>query len=166
MKKYLGAVVVAVFLLAVMGAEAQDAFPAFSTKSLTGEQVTNSIFAEKKLTMLNFWATWCPPCLDEMPDLGRLARTMPDGSQLIGVLIDVEDQESIDEAQEILKETKADFLQILPVEEMNFFLRSVTAIPTTIFVDSQGKIVGSPLIGSRSEAAYRAAVEAALKSLQ
>jgi thiol-disulfide isomerase/thioredoxin len=172
MRKYLWAAVAAALLLAMgigYGAKtsaAQGAFPAFSTLDLDGRQVTSSVFAEKKLTMLNFWATWCPPCLSEMPDLGRLGRTMPEGSQLIGVLMDADDEESIDEAQGILEEAKADFPQIVPVREMASFLRSVSAIPTTIFVDSQGQIVGKPLVGSRSEAAYRAAIEDALQSLR
>ncbi|MDR2137666.1 MAG: TlpA family protein disulfide reductase [Synergistaceae bacterium] len=170
MKKYLWAIVAAGFLMVLgirYGAEAQDSFPAFSTRSLDGKRVTNGIFTEKKLTVLNFWATWCSPCLEEMPDLGRLGRTMPEGSQLIGVLIDgYDDEESLNEAREILEETQADFLQIMPAEAMSPILKTVTAIPTTIFVDSQGRIVGKPLVGSRSEAAYREAVAATLKSLK
>jgi thiol-disulfide isomerase/thioredoxin len=172
MKKFLGlcvCVLAGIFLVLGFryGAEAQDVFPAFSTQSLDGEEVTDAVFADKKLTMLNFWATWCPPCLDEMADLGRLGRDMPEGSQLIGVLIDgYDDEESLDEARDIVKTAKADFLQILPVAEMGSFLKNVTAIPTTIFVDSRGGIVGKPLVGTRSEAAYREAAEAALKPLR
>jgi thiol-disulfide isomerase/thioredoxin len=147
-----------------------DIFPAFSSQNLEGEAVSNAAFADKKLTMVNIWTTWCPPCVNEMPDLGSLGRSMPEGSQLVGIVLDVEDpqedSETIDDAKDILKESKADFLQILPVDAMEPVLDKVAAIPTTIFVDSQGKIVGRVLVGSRSEEAYRSEIEQILKSMK
>jgi thiol-disulfide isomerase/thioredoxin len=142
---------------------AAEVFPAFSAQSLKDETVTNAIFADAKLTAVNIWATWCPPCLAEMPDLGRLGRSMPEGSQLVGIVLDAD--ESMEEAGAILTKAQADFLQILPVKEMNPVLSKVDAIPTTIFVDSQGNIVGAPLVGSRSEKAYRDEIEKRLKSM-
>jgi thiol-disulfide isomerase/thioredoxin len=138
---------------------AAEIFPAFSSRSVTGERVTNAIFADVKLTVVNIWATWCPPCRAEMPDLGLLGRSMPEGSRLVGIILDAEDAGAMADAEEIFTEAHADFLQILPVKEMDSVLREVVAIPTTIFVDSQGKIIGKPLVGSRSEKTYRAEIE-------
>jgi hypothetical protein len=101
----------------------------------------------------------------EMPDLGRLGRSMPEGSQLIGLVLDAEDSDTVDAAKTILTEAKADFTQILPVEALSAVTEEVFAIPTTIFVDSQGKIVGEPLVGSRSEKAYRSEIEKILKTM-
>jgi thiol-disulfide isomerase/thioredoxin len=155
---------VALFAVVFAGfSSAAEVFPAFSAKSLKGETVTNAVFADAKLTVINIWATWCPPCLAEMPDLGRMGRSMPKGSQLVGIILDAD--EAMKEAEEILAKTQADFLQILPVKEMGPVLGKVNAIPTTIFVDAQGNIVGEPLVGSRSEAAYRSEIEKRLKSL-
>ncbi|MDR1874001.1 MAG: TlpA family protein disulfide reductase [Synergistaceae bacterium] len=178
MKKKVFAVVVFVWaaLLAAGTANAAkapdmpDVFPAFSSQNLEGEPVTSALFADEKLTMVNIWTTWCPPCVNEMPDLGVLGRSMPEGSQLVGIVLDVEDPEedveALDDANKILRKSKANFLQILPVDAMEPVLGKVAAIPTTIFVNSQGKIVGRPLVGSRSEAAYRSEVEHILKSMQ
>jgi thiol-disulfide isomerase/thioredoxin len=154
-----------VTVIFVKFSSAAEVFPAFSSQSAKGALVTDAIFSDAKLTVINIWATWCSPCLDEMPDLGVLGRSMPKGSQLVGIILDAEDSGAVEEAEEILAKTRADFLQILPVKEMNPVLSKVTAIPTTVFVDSQGKIIGEPLVGSRSEKAYRGEIEKILKSL-
>jgi thiol-disulfide isomerase/thioredoxin len=144
---------------------AAEVFPSFSSQSSKGEAVTDAIFADSKLTVVNIWTTWCPPCREEMPDLGHLGRTMPEGSRLVGLILDADDSGALEEAEGILTRAKADFLQILPVQEMASVLKEVTAIPTTIFVDSQGRIVGVPLDGSRSEEAYRTEIEKILASM-
>jgi thiol-disulfide isomerase/thioredoxin len=79
-------------LLIAMSARMAGAeeFPKFSSEDLGGKAVANSIFACNKLTVANFWTIWCPPCIREMPDLGKLGRDMPAGTQLIGIAPDVE----------------------------------------------------------------------------
>jgi thiol-disulfide isomerase/thioredoxin len=153
------------FLLFGTGSAA-DVFPAFSTQDIDGNQVTNAIFADKKLTMVNMWTTWCPPCIGEMPDLGKLARSMPEGSQLVGIVLDAYDPGALDEAQKILSKAGATFPQFLPSDGMSLFLEKVEAIPTTVFVDADGKIVGQSLVGARSEKEYRSEIEKILKTIQ
>jgi thiol-disulfide isomerase/thioredoxin len=144
---------------------AAELFPAFSSRTLGGETVSNAIFADAKLTVINIWATWCPPCLAEIPDLGRLGHSMPEGSRLVGILFDAGESGAMDDAKKILADADADFVQIFPVEEMTSFLEGIDAIPTTIFVNARGEIVGEPLVGSRSEKDYRAAIEKILESM-
>ena len=45
--------------------------PSFTAKDLDGNTVTEEIFAEKDLTVVNIWGTFCPPCIAEMPELGE-----------------------------------------------------------------------------------------------
>ena len=163
-KKLLLLIIAVTILLTGTWSEAAR-FPDFSAKTLEGQDVTNDIFSEKKLTIINFWATWCPPCVGEMPDLGILGRSMPENTQLIGVLLDAKDKGATEKANEILRKAKADFPQLIPSSEMNAVLSGINAIPTTIFVDANGHIVGNPIVGSRSEEKYRTEIEKALKSM-
>jgi hypothetical protein len=101
-----------------------------------------------------------------MPDLGNLARNMPTGAKLVGILLDSDDPGAPAKARTILTRARADFPQILPSAEMRSILERVQAIPTTVFVDSKGQLVGEPIVGSRSEESYRKEIEARLRSLR
>lgn len=128
-----------------------EMFPAFTAKDLNGNTVTNEIFAQKKITVINIWGTFCPPCIGEMPELGEWARSMPGDVQLIGIVCDMEDESDAQtkaEAERILRQASADFVNLIPGEGINQYLRKVEAVPTTIFVDSTGKIIGEPVIGA------------------
>ena len=68
-------------------------FGTFSAKDLDGNEVTQEIFASNKLTMVNIWATFCGPCINEMPDLGELAAEYADkGVGIVGIPLDVTDE--------------------------------------------------------------------------
>jgi hypothetical protein len=90
---------------------------------------------------------------------------MPGESQLVGIILDADEPGALDAAQKILSRAGAEFPQILPTNDMSPVLETVEAIPTTIFVDAGGNIVGKPLVGSRSEKAYRSEIEKLLKAL-
>lgn len=131
--------------------EVQGNFPAFVARDINGNQVTNEIFAQKKLTVVNIWGTFCPPCIGEMPELGEWAHEMSSDVQLIGIVCDVRgdgDTNTINSAKKILNDSKADFVNIVPNAEIGTYLQDVEAVPTTIFVNSKGEIVGNPIIGA------------------
>lgn len=149
-------------------------FGTFTAKDLDGNEVTQDIFASNKLTMVNIWATFCGPCINEMPDLGELAAEYADkGVGIVGIPLDVTDEKgNIDsylynEAVDIVATTKAAYTHIVPVESM--FVRklaSVTAVPETIFVDSQGNQVGDCYYGARSKAQWTEIIEELLGEVQ
>ena len=131
--------------------QVKDKFPEFIAKDINGNQVSNEIFTQKKLTVVNIWGTFCPPCIGEMPELGKLAREMPSDVQIIGIVCDVrgnDDFNTINAAKKILEDANADFLNIVPNAEINTYLQNVDAVPTTIFVNSQGEVIGNPIIGA------------------
>jgi len=131
----------------------------FKTTDLDGNEITQEIFSNADLTMINIWATYCNPCLGEMPDLGVLAEEYADqGVQIIGILMDVYDQNwnvvqsQVDLAKEIIQETGADYLHLMPSTDLIYAkLRYVQAVPETIFVDKEGNLVGEPHLGARTK---------------
>ena len=137
--------------------------PAFTAKTITGETVTNEIFTAKKITVVNIWGTFCPPCIAEMPELGEMARNLPDNAQIIGFVCDASEESSqIKKAVQITKEANANFVNIIPDAQLMKFMENVEAVPTTIFVNSKGEVVGRAVIGADVEA-YKDELEKLLK---
>lgn len=125
--------------------------PTFTAKDLDGNTVTESIFSEKELTVVNIWGTFCNPCIGEMPELGAWAKDMPDNVQLIGLVVDIagdEDTEHHDLAVSITQSADADFTHIVANQDFIDILKDVYGVPTTMFVDKDGNIVGDPVVGA------------------
>lgn len=128
-----------------------SAFPSFTTTDLDGNTVTESIFGEKDLTVLNIWGTFCGPCIGEMPELGEWAKEMPDNVQIIGLIIDIngdEDTEHHDLAVDITQQAGADFTNLIANADFTPILKDVVGVPTTLFIDGEGNLVGDPVIGA------------------
>ncbi len=139
----------------------------FEAETLNGEIVDQTIFEDYDVTMVNVWATWCGPCINEMPDLAELHKSMlPEGTNMITILTDVPD--GVEVAKEIVNETGGEFTTLLANESLNGLLNTVTAIPTTVMVDSSGNIIGSPIVGappSNPAQMYLEAIENALAAV-
>jgi len=58
-------------------------FTNFETTLLTGETVTQDVFADYDMTVVNVWATWCNPCISEMPELAQLDEALPENVNII-----------------------------------------------------------------------------------
>lgn len=134
----------------------------FKTMDLDGNEVTESVFAEKEYTMVNLWGTFCPPCIAEMPDLQSLNESLPGNMQMIGLVSDLYYDEPSDqvreEALEILGSAGADYRNLMLWTEAGQLIGSFTSfVPTTFFVDAEGTIVGEPIIGADVEA-YKARI--------
>ena len=139
----------------------------FTAENLALESVDSSIFGEKDLTVLNVWGTFCGPCIQEMPELGEWQRNLPDNVQIIGLVADVagkEDADHIELANTILDKTNAHFTNIIPNNDFAELLSGVVGVPTTFFINKEGKIVGKPIVGAQVPK-YKAFVEEYLKTL-
>ena len=129
-----------------------NAFPAFTTTDLSGNTVTNEIFAGKDLTVVNIWGTYCGPCIDEMDELAAWSASMPENVQLVGLVSDLyslEDAETLEMAQLICESTGADnYLHLVTSADFYPLLNQVVGVPTTYFVDATGAVVGQPIVGA------------------
>ena len=142
-------------------------FANFGAMDLNGERRTAEIFADADLTMVNIWATYCTICLDEMPLLAELAQENAEkGLQVIGVVTDVTDMSGeisssqVELAKEIAEKTGADYPHLLLSEDLlQTEISQITGVPSTFFIDSQGEIVGSVILGGGSKEAWQAVID-------
>ena len=140
----------------------------FKTKTLEGAKIDSSIFKDSKLTMINIWATSCGPCIEEMPDIQKLYEEVKgEKINVIGLVSDTPDADNEELAKQILQKKGAKFTNIIPDESIkNNILKNIPGTPTTLFVDSEGNIVGEFITGSHSKEEYKKEIEARLKSIK
>ena len=90
-----------------------------------------------KVVLLNFWATWCPPCQREMPSLERL-RTKMAGRPL--EIVAISSAETPDEVNAYLSKMKLGFPVLLDTDSSNTRRWKVFALPTTFVLDAEGRV--------------------------
>lgn len=141
----------------------------FQSADLTGEAVDDSIFADYDLTMVNVWGTFCSPCIEEMPDIEELYEEMQSRNvNIIGVISDVgypvRDKEVYDEANRIVEDTGVTYQNILPDQSLQSkLLNRTTGVPTTVFVDREGNVIGKMVVGAQSKLEYQKMIEELLE---
>ncbi len=90
--------------------EAAPIYIAFEGIDLEGNAVSQEVFSQSKLTMVNVWATYCNPCLQEMPGLGELAAEYDtEEFQIIGIISDVREGERQELAESLIQQTGASY---------------------------------------------------------
>ncbi|MGI6433442.1 MAG: TlpA family protein disulfide reductase [Sphaerochaetaceae bacterium] len=145
----------------------------FWTLDLNGQEVSEAIFSPYKLTMVNIWATFCPVCRQELGDLQYLAtKLQPQGVQVVGIIADVNgaDQkalmESVALAMHITQGSGVTFTNLLPSEDLyDRILKSVQAVPQTLFVDSAGTIIGDLHVGAKKVEEWEKIIASTLQRL-
>ncbi len=157
------------------GAAAEDGlgslFAAAVLQDLDGNEVSlGELISGNKLTLLNIWGTFCGPCIQEMPDLGEIARSYADqGFGIVGLTCDILDEDGqvqsqvVQDARDILESTRAEY----PVLILNFELMEAAElmyVPTSYLVDAAGSIVDGPLVGSMSGEEWRALIDGYLSA--
>lgn len=141
----------------------------FEGKDIYNKNVTDAVFEDAKVTMVNIWGTFCGPCISEMPDLGKLNNEIKD-FQVVGIVIDSVNrkglpvQKTFEAAKTIAKQTGADYLHVIPDSKLqNGILSDVFAVPTTIFVDKNGNQIGETYTGSKTYSDWEKIIEDLLK---
>ena len=120
----------------------------FSLTTLTGDTLDQSVFSDNKLIMVNYWATWCGPCVGEIPDLVKISKEYADkGFVIVGVLTGDDD---IDGAKQFIADEGVSYPVILPEDIFLDYSTDIYAIPTTKFFDSTGKQIGVAVVGAKS----------------
>jgi thiol-disulfide isomerase/thioredoxin len=132
---------IALFLLSYCGGNPEQGNPdndfEFNLPDPNGEMHSMGDF-EGQILILNFWATWCPPCLEEVPKLNDLYKRYKNkGVQVVGIALD---KDSLDLVQPFVKENNISYRILLGNQEVLAGLRNFQGVPTTILFDQKGEI--------------------------
>lgn len=117
--------------------ELGDTAPNFKVTTDSGKTVTRDNF-DGKLLVLNFWATWCAPCLEELPSLDAFARKYADkGVTVLAVSVDRKQERY----RSLLAQAKPGFLTFWDPEGNIPVSYGTFMYPETYIIDKQGKVV-------------------------
>lgn len=110
--------------------------PSFSLGTLDSKKINLAMYAGEYV-LINFWATWCAPCIEELPDLNKLHDHFKDrGLRVLTIAVD-DDLETMNEIVDELKLTLPILLDKEGIVRTNYKVR---AFPETFLVDREGKI--------------------------
>jgi len=91
-----------------------------------------------KWVLVNFWATWCPPCLEEIPDLVALHENKKNKLVVLGVALDYKDSKHV---LEFAEQMMVSYPIILGDQKMAAQIGAVPGLPTTYLYNPEGKVV-------------------------
>lgn len=114
--------------------------PQVNLKDMKNKTHSLNELVEGQVTLINFWATYCVPCRKEMKHLNRINKTYADQNvQVIGISID--DSRTVGRVKSMVKSQKLEYTVLLDTEQKLYKNFNTTAMPFSILVDAQGKIL-------------------------
>jgi len=136
---------------AAAGGEKSNA-PGIVLQALDGSAMALSDFGGQ-IVIVNFWASWCPPCRREMPDLDELDKELKESGDAVLITVNLVDgrRETVDSARQYIEENGFGFTVLIDEQGVLASEYSVSAIPHTIILDRNGD-VASTIIGATTKA--------------
>ncbi|MBQ7582602.1 MAG: TlpA family protein disulfide reductase [Lachnospiraceae bacterium] len=114
------------------------------------------IIGSNKVTLINYWGTFCGPCINEMPDLAKLEKKYKKkGFEIVGMTCDIVnpddsiDQNTLSDAKDIIASTGVDYPVLIATNEINEYF-DAEYVPMSFFVDSHGNQISDVIVGSQS----------------
>jgi len=122
-----------------------------ATTDIEGNSIDETIFNGHKVTVLNLWATWCGPCVEEMPEFEEVSKTYkPEEVQFLGLIIDSDD----DDVKDLLNQLSITYPQIKADEQLTEqIVKYFDYVPVTLFVDENGKVLDNFVPGGTTKEA-------------
>ncbi len=134
-----------------------DLAPDFKLKDLAGKDLNFEAY-RGKVILLNFWATWCGPCREEIPELIALQNRYKDRLQIIGLVVDDDDEKGI---RKVIESEGINYPVALADPETRFAYGGIAALPTVFVINSEGRVVQKH-VGLFNPALYETEVRALL----
>ena len=114
-----------------------DPAPAFKLSTLDGKPLSLADY-KNKVILLNFWATWCGPCRAEIPDLVELQDKYKDQLQIIGLVVDDEDEDAV---KKFAQRYGINYPIAMATDEVRSEYGGIPALPTSFVLDGEGRLV-------------------------
>lgn len=144
----------------------KEVLKTFEAKTLEGGSFTQDDLAKWDVTVINFWSLMCGPCIEEMPEIAKFKKSLPDNVEMITVCLDgSEDTESV---KKVLKDAGYEGTTLVTgTVDFQKLCDDIQYTPTTIVVDKDGNMIGDPIIGGQEDLAkvYTEAINHALKAM-
>lgn len=132
-----------------------DSFPKFDAVDFKGNPVSSDVFKDSPVTIMSIWFTGCKGCIDEMPTLQKISEELKNKNvKVMSICLDTyEDKKIKEEAEKIIeaKGVKYPNLAVKPSEEIDNYLKNLTAFPTTLLIGRDGKIIDNISVGSQEK---------------
>lgn len=135
--------------------------PDFSWYDESGKKISFLEYSKGKPVLVNFWATWCGPCIAETPDLVEISKEYKSkGALVIGISTD-RDNDALNLVFEFIKEKNVPYPIIIDNGELEEAFGGVRGYPTSFYIDKNGKIV-KKLLGLQSKEKFASEFDALL----
>ncbi len=133
------------------------AAPDFTAYDGDGNEVKLSQYFGKPI-VLNFWASWCPPCKSEMPHFNKVYGEMQD--EVLFLMVDLVDgrQETQEKGQKYIDDNGFTFLVLFDLDQNAAYTYGIRSIPTTLFIDKEGNVAAG-LQGAMDEETLRRGID-------
>ena len=134
---------------------AEGTFKDFTLKDIDGNEVSLSNF-KGKVIILNFFATWCPPCRHEVPDFVEIYNEYKDdGLVIVGI---AQDREGVSTVKPFAQKNNITYPVLVEDGSANKIYGPIRAIPTTLILDKEGNIVNK-FIGFREKSVFESEIK-------
>ena len=132
-------IILVLVILLGLNVFASEKLPDFSLQDLNGKQVKISDFIGEHPVIIDFWATWCAPCLKELPKLDKMQKQF--GDSLLVIAISTDKPRKKNEVKRHIKSQKFKFTTLLDTRGEARKLLNIKNIPFTLLIDKNGEIV-------------------------
>ncbi|MFA5570642.1 MAG: TlpA disulfide reductase family protein [Sphaerochaetaceae bacterium] len=126
--------------------------------TLDGEETSFESIRNGRAVVINYFASWCPPCRDEMPYYVEAAQRVKDDVAFIFLDALDGERETLEKVKSFAKEFGMDESMIYYDDGLFAYIFQTNSLPTTVFIDKEGEVV-SGYLGARSEEMFLAYLE-------